>query len=127
LKFAFTLAAQLGRTIGELLDGMSSAEFGLWQAFHRDGGFGEQRADWRQAISGAAICQAFGAKVRAEDLLPKFRGDASKPKTLDKLRAWLTNGLPPERFFGSAEARPQEGRRVVPLGTRTIPAIESGS
>jgi hypothetical protein len=95
--FAFVLAAHLKMTVGQLLREMTSAEFSLWQAFHRNGGFGEQREDWRQAIAGANICHAFGAKTRADQLIPKFGRKAPTP--LDKVRAWLTNGLPPERFF----------------------------
>ena len=93
------LAAQLGRTVAELLAGMSSAEFDLWMSFHSEGGFGEERADWRVAIGSAAVCQVLGSKVRADQLLPKF--GRKEPTPLAKVRAWLLNDLQPERFWPS--------------------------
>lgn len=75
---------------------MPSLEFSLWMAFHQEGGFGEQRNDWRHAIGSAAVCNALGAKVRPDQLIPQFGRKAPTP--LVKLRAWL-DGLTPDRFF----------------------------
>lgn len=75
---------------------MPSAEFALWQAFHRDVGFGETRADWRDAIGFSAVCRGLGTRVRADELIPRFGRKPPTPTAL--VRAWL-EGLTPDRFW----------------------------
>jgi hypothetical protein len=82
--------------VAELLGSISSAEFALWMAFHREGGFGEEQRRWSVAIGSAAVCQSMGSKVRPDQLMPKF--GPKQPTPLPKLKSWI-NSLTPERFF----------------------------
>lgn len=62
--------------MGELVSGkpgpITAAELDLWRLFRQRFGFDADRIEGAVALSGAAQCQSWGARVRAEDLVPKF-------------------------------------------------------
>ncbi|HWV23262.1 MAG TPA: hypothetical protein VNZ58_03655 [Thermomicrobiales bacterium] len=58
-------------TVAELLDRMSSREFSEWMAYYELEPFGEERADFRQALTTSAVVNS----VQAQTKHPKW----SKP------------------------------------------------
>ena len=51
-------------TVAELLDRMSSREFGEWMAFYEIEPFGEERADLRQAMTTSAVHNSIQAQAK---------------------------------------------------------------
>jgi hypothetical protein len=76
LTFLFRLAGHLKKTVGELLTGapgpITATELDCWRAYRQRYGFDADRIEAAVANAGAAQCQAWGVRVRAEDLVPKF-------------------------------------------------------
>lgn len=53
-----------------MLDELTETQFREWMAFDSISPFGEDRADLRNALSAAAICNSLGASVTTYDFLP---------------------------------------------------------
>lgn len=51
---------------------MDNAELVTWRAYELTYGFPGARLEAAVALSGSAICQTWGAKVRPADLIPQF-------------------------------------------------------
>ncbi len=51
---------------------MSAAEISFWLDFRRLHGFPLERIEVAVALSGSAMCQVRGAKVKASDLMPSY-------------------------------------------------------
>jgi hypothetical protein len=83
-------------TVGELGARMTSAEFSEWAAYYREYGFDADRVEHAAANAGAAVCQSFGAKVKAGQLVPRF-GPRGETNVL-AVRLWLET-LTPDRFW----------------------------
>lgn len=47
-------------------------EYAIWHAYEITHGFWFQRLEAATAISGSAICQTWGAKVKPRDLMPQY-------------------------------------------------------
>jgi len=78
----------LGKTLNELRNSVTADEIRLWHAYELTQGFPHSRIEAAIALSGAAICQTWGAKVKPCDLIPKY--EETKPldyKTGSKLFA----------------------------------------
>ena len=58
----FRLALALGKTVGEIEQGMSSAEFFEWAEFYRQEPFGDMRADFRNAMLCSVVANTYGKK-----------------------------------------------------------------
>lgn len=52
-------------TVAELLDRMSSAEFSEWMAYYDLEPFGEERADFRQALTTSAVHNSLQAQTKS--------------------------------------------------------------
>lgn len=65
------MALALGRTLAEVF-GLSAAEFAVWAAYYQAYGFPADRIEIVTAKGASAVAGAWGAKVRPQDLLPKF-------------------------------------------------------
>ncbi len=71
MMFAGDLCLALGCTLPTVL-AMSAAEFVFWTVYFSRRGFPADRVEAAVAIAGAANCRAWGAKVEAKELLPRF-------------------------------------------------------
>lgn len=71
--FAHRLALALRCTVAELLNRISAREFMRWMIFDNIEPFGEPRADLRMALQTSAMVNAWGAKTKPSDFMPKFR------------------------------------------------------
>jgi hypothetical protein len=76
------LALRMGRTLGELCQSMSSAEFSLWIEAYRDDQWGEKRDDWRAGVVASTVANFAGRQLasnasstKPEDFMPKFGAD----------------------------------------------------
>ena len=72
----FRLAAQLGATVGELQERMSSAEFTYWIAFYGLEPFGGEVEMWRMGMLASTTANAAGPKRggkpwNPDDFIPK--------------------------------------------------------
>lgn len=76
-----TLALRLGRTVGELLDGMTAAELLLWRAYDAESPLSDQRGDVHAALIASSVYQSQGGKVSLADLLPRWGGVEVAPPT----------------------------------------------
>lgn len=65
------LALALGMRLPDVHD-MPHDEFMLWKAYELTQGLPLTRLEATVAMSGAAQCQTWGAKVRPADLIPRF-------------------------------------------------------
>ena len=80
----FTLALALGRTVAEIEEGMTAAEFLEWQEYYSIEPFGELRGDARIGVLGAGVAMMLGAKnVKVENWMPHFK--SKKPKSPEQL------------------------------------------
>lgn len=76
-------------TVAELLERMSSREFSEWMIYYEIEPFGEERADWRQAMTTSAVHNNFQAKAKTpkwtkpEDFMP-FKHDQEPPEEKDE-------------------------------------------
>lgn len=92
-----------------------SSEFAEWQAMGAVEPFGEERADWRVALSTAQVinhvCAALGVRksVDPKDLLLKF-GASHQSLSADQLKAKLSAWLQP-RVKPAAKAKPKPKKR----------------
>lgn len=81
-----------------MLEGMSSAEFEHWRRYYLRFGFDTDRLEWATANAGAASAQAMGSKVRAKQLVPRFKTDRKGDNR--RLIAWLeSEAANAERWF----------------------------
>ncbi len=90
------MALALGKTVGELSEELSDAEFQEWMSFYRMEPFGEDRADLRAGIIAATIVNVQrgkkGRPVKPTDFMPyqkageqrRRMSDGPDPKKLDK-------------------------------------------
>lgn len=65
---------RLGRTLGELGETMSSAEFSLWLALYKRAPWDETRADINAGIIAATIAN-YAGKMRGESVPPASPAD----------------------------------------------------
>ncbi|SMG00331.1 phage tail assembly protein T [Burkholderia singularis] len=70
-----SLALRLGKTITELREQMSSAEFNLWIAYDAESPIADDRGDLHAAMVAAAAFQSQGAKVKVSDMMPNWTGE----------------------------------------------------
>jgi hypothetical protein len=78
-------------TLNQLRNNITSDELTLWRAFELTEGFPVSRAEVATAISGAAICNSWGAKVKPKDLIPDFRPkEVTQKQGLNMFKAWVT-------------------------------------
>ena len=68
-----------------------AGELEIWRQFYSLHGFPSDRREAGIAIAGAATCQSWGAKVKPEELLPRF--GPQKKQTREEFIAVL-EGLP---------------------------------
>lgn len=61
-----TLALCLGRTLKELVEGMSAAEFDMWVAYNRRSPLGPKRGDLQAGIIAATIAN-YAGRMRGKD------------------------------------------------------------
>ena len=94
LAFELRLCLALGITLSELRESPLE-DYSLWLAYEQLHGFPLGRLEATTAMSGAAVCQTWGAKVRPRDLIPTFEA----PKQLS-----YTDGI--ELFKASFGASP---------------------
>ena len=89
--FQFTLAHELGMTVGEMLQRMSSAEFVYWIAVHGIAPVGDLRSDLQTGIIAANIHNANVTKKKdlrkPTDFMPFYK---EPEKVFDK-KAFFTN------------------------------------
>lgn len=87
-----TLALRLGRTVGELMNGMDTYELSLWREFDRMSPIGDERADERAALLATVTARSAGAKVEVGDMRLRW-GEADFPDTdeagADAMQAFL--------------------------------------
>lgn len=62
----------MGRTVDELLDGMSSVEWQRWLEFRETNPIGDDRADLRAAQICSTLVQVHGGKAKPSDFMPEF-------------------------------------------------------
>lgn len=74
------LAARLGKTLGEVQEGMDTYEMSLWREYDRESPIGDERGDLLSATLAATVAQAAGAKVKAEDMLIRWGGSPEGEK-----------------------------------------------
>ncbi len=80
--FLFRLALALGKTVGQLLDELSSEELGEWMAYARIEPFGAQHENMRSAIVASAAASPGSLKDNIKILFPP-----PKPKSPPKKQA----------------------------------------
>ena len=82
----------MGRTVEELLHSVSSAELAEWMAFYTVCPFGDERADFRQAITSMLIANQWrgkGAKpAKVEQFIP-FKTKPPRNQTPAQMRQSL--------------------------------------
>lgn len=66
------LALRLGKTLGEVQEGMDTYEVSLWREFDRESPIGDERGDLLSATLAATVAQAAGAKVKTDDMLIRW-------------------------------------------------------
>ena len=71
--FELRLCLALGKTLQELRDNITADELRLWHAYELTQGLPTSRLEAAVALSGAAMCQTWGAKVKPYDLIPKYK------------------------------------------------------
>jgi hypothetical protein len=76
------------RTLEELEETMTAAEFNLWAAEYQIRPWGEYPADVRVAMSGAAVARSMGAKVDPDDLIPKWDKPDNQKVALELFLLW---------------------------------------
>lgn len=57
------LALRMGRTLGELCDSMSSAEFSLWIEAYKDDRWGGKDEDFRAAVVASTVANFAGKQL----------------------------------------------------------------
>lgn len=66
------LALRLGKTLGEVMEGMDTYELSLWREFDRESPIGDERGDLLNATLAATVAQSVGAKVKTSDMLIRW-------------------------------------------------------
>ena len=96
MAFELRLCLALGITLSQLRESPLE-DYGLWLAYEQLHGFPLSRLEATTAMSGAAVCQTWGAKVKPRDLLPVYE----QPKQLS-----YTDGIELFRAqFGAGSTR----------------------
>lgn len=72
MEFELRLCLALGKTLQELRRSANLEEYALWHAFELTHGLPLQRVEAAVALSGAAMCQSWGSKIKPKDLMPKY-------------------------------------------------------
>lgn len=78
-----SLALRLGRTLGEVLDGIDTYELSLWREFDRLSPLGDERVDLLHAALAATVAQTAGAKVQPLDMLIRWGGGGTPEPATD--------------------------------------------
>ena len=84
------LCLALGKTRAELLTQLPSSEIALWKAYELLFGLPSARLEAVTAIAGAAMCQSWGAKITADDLIPVFEDPLAGLSLPEKLAIWAS-------------------------------------
>lgn len=87
----------LGRTVAELDEGMSSAEYSEWMALLRVEPWGQYRADFQAAIGAWASAAPWSSQVKVSDFVPEYGDRTATPTDPAKIRAFfraLSGGKP---------------------------------
>lgn len=87
----FRLAAQLGATVGELQERMSSMEFTYWAEFYALEPFGFDAENWRMGMVCSTVANAAGPKKggkawRVEDFVPARKAEPKRSQSIDEMR-----------------------------------------
>lgn len=79
-------------SVAEAQADIDAREFAEWQAYYTLEPFGEERADYRNAILCTLIANALqgkrGRRAKPKDFMPDFTVE-SKPQTLSDMRAMM--------------------------------------
>ncbi len=76
-------------TLGQVY-ALSAVEFELWRERYQRRGWASDRVMWTTANAGSAVCATWGGRVKAEEIIPRFRGGgASREQRHVEIRAWL--------------------------------------
>jgi hypothetical protein len=99
LRFLFRLAISMGRTVSELLAGMSAIELNLWFAFHELEPFGPRQDDFRAAVTAILPASAisgeqFGMGSLFRSLKQAGDEKPAKSKIGAGFRAWARSNAP---------------------------------
>ena len=93
MQFVYRLALARGCSVATLLRDTSASEMAHWKAYSCLSPFGEERADFRNAMLMAQIASMFGPKKgrrpKVSDFLPKFAAKKRK-QTPEEMWAILT-------------------------------------
>jgi hypothetical protein len=71
-KFIFRLALALGRTVRQLLTEIDSKELTEWQVYYGLEPFGDERADYRQAVTSCILANVYRGKNSKEYKITDF-------------------------------------------------------
>lgn len=77
-----TLALRLGRTLGEVMEGMDTYELSLWREFDRLSPLGDEREDLRNAHLASVVARGAGAKVSGLDMLLRWGEEPQEARAL---------------------------------------------
>lgn len=89
----------LSRTVAELDQSMSSAEYAEWMALLRVEPWGHYRADFQAAIGAWASAAPWSNQVKVSDFVPEYGDRAVTPTDPAQIRAYfraLSNGSKPD-------------------------------
>ena len=96
------VAALMGRTVAELREQMSSAEFTDWCAYYQLEPWGYEAANWRMAMTCSTTANAAGRKkpLKPSDFLP--RSPLRPRQSSDQMRKVLEK-------IGQEQREPHDG------------------
>lgn len=88
---------RLGRTLGELMESMSTREFALWKEFDRTSPISDDRADVLAAHVASTVARAAGSKVSLTDMMlrwqPEITSDQEQPSGEGAFKAFLQSRI----------------------------------
>lgn len=84
------MSFEIGVTLDAVL-AMPSVQIGVYAEYRRRNGWPSDRARHGTAIAGAAVCQAWGAKVKPEELLPRYASSPAQRFSNTALIAYLSS------------------------------------
>lgn len=76
-------------SVGQAQSEIDAREFAEWQAYYTIEPFGEERADYRNAILCALIANALGKKREPKHFMPDFTAEPKPPQPLAQMRAMM--------------------------------------
>lgn len=89
-----TLALRLGRTVGELLAGMTATELLLWRAYDAESPLSDARGDVHAALVASSVLQSQGRGVTLAEMLPKWGGtEPATASTFQEFVAAMRGGI----------------------------------